>query len=96
MGQAGRQERCGRGGLGGDLKMMRTRAYAPPPPRPAFPQDTDDPDAVHTLMGKMAKQWGALLARSDSELGGVSAADRQAVRAAFQALQAKVERHCPP
>ena len=49
---------------------------------------------MEKLANKADRQWAKLWARSDAELGGISAADRAAVDAACQALREEMEQYC--
>ncbi|KAI7841202.1 hypothetical protein COHA_005167 [Chlorella ohadii] len=56
--------------------------------------DTDAPEEVEELLVKFEKLWSKVLAKSDSELGGVNAADREAVEVVRQALRDGIEQYC--
>ena len=54
-------------------------------------QDTDVPEEVERLVEKMENQWNKILARSDAELGGVTAQDCAAVTGALEELTSEME-----
>ncbi|PRW32993.1 glycine betaine ABC transporter substrate-binding [Chlorella sorokiniana] len=56
--------------------------------------DTDVPEEVEKLLTTFDRLWAKVLARTDGELGGVTAADREAVEAARQALREGIEEYC--